>query len=405
VFPDVRQINAEGRSKTISIILAATLAESSAWVSDKTTCIAKKLKSPNYLIISNLDFICSGNRTRTCDLWVMSPTSCQLLHPAILCYKSTNKFHEFNTFVVMNEQKIISDPHKAGFVAIVGKPNVGKSTLMNALVGERLSIITSKAQTTRHRILGIMNGEHKGTEFQLIYSDTPGIIKPAYELHKSMMRFVNGSLEDADIVLFVTDIYEKHDEDDVIQKLRHHESPMVILINKIDQASPLEVEEKVAYWHEVFPACEILPISALEKTNLLLLFDKIVSLLPVHPPYFPKDDLTDKPERFFAAEMVREKIFLNYKKEVPYSSEVVISEFVEKEGVIVIRAEIYVERASQRAILLGHQGEKIKKLGIDARKELEAFFQKKVFLETYVKVEPNWRNEAKRLDQFGYNDQ
>jgi GTPase len=289
-------------------------------------------------------------------------------------------------------------------VSIVGKPNVGKSTLMNALVGERLSIITSKAQTTRHRIMGILNGEHKGTDFQMVYSDTPGIIKPMYELHKSMMRFVNGSLEDADLVLFVTDIFEKHDEDDVIQKLNRHDNPVLLLINKIDQATEEQIEEKVAYWHEHFPNLEILPISALNKINLELLFEKIVTLLPKHPPFFPKDELTDKPERFFAAEIVREKIFLNYKKEVPYSSEVVITQFKEKDDIIVVSATIFVERVSQRAILIGHMGEKIKKVGTEARLEMEAFFGKRVFLETHVKVEPDWRNQAEKLSRFGYNE-
>lgn len=301
-------------------------------------------------------------------------------------------------------QNNISSEHRAGFVSIVGKPNVGKSTLMNALVGERLSIITSKAQTTRHRIMGILNGEHKGVDFQMVYSDTPGIIKPMYELHKSMMRFVNGSLEDADLVLFVTDIFEKHDEDDVIEKLKRFNNPVLLLINKIDQATSEQVEEKVAYWHEHFPTLEILPISALNKINLGLLFDKIVSLLPKHPPFFPKDELTDKPERFFAAEIVREKIFLNYKKEVPYSSEVVITQFQEKDNIIVVAATIFVERVSQRAILIGHLGEKIKKVGTEARLEMEAFFGKKIFLETHIKVEPDWRNQADKLSRFGYNE-
>lgn len=301
--------------------------------------------------------------------------------------------------------KNFSPEHRAGFVSIVGKPNVGKSTLMNALVGERLSIITSKAQTTRHRIMGILNGEHRGIDFQLVYSDTPGIIKPMYELHKSMMRFVNGSLDDADLVLFVTDIFEKHDEDDVIQKLKHFEKPVLLLINKVDQATEEQIHEKVAYWHEHFPTFEILPISALKKVNLELLFEKIVSLLPKHPPFFPKDELTDKPERFFASEILREKIFLNYKKEVPYSSEVNVTSFVEKEDIIVISAEIYVERPSQRAILLGHKGERIKQVGTHARLEMEAFFGKRIFLETHVTVEPEWRSQAKSLTKFGYNSE
>lgn len=300
--------------------------------------------------------------------------------------------------------------HKAGFVSIVGKPNVGKSTLMNVLVGERLSIITSKAQTTRHRIMGILNGTHNGsdgrtTDFQLVYSDTPGIIKPQYELHKAMMHFVHASLEDADVVLFVTDIFEQYDEDDVIQKLaRIDHVPVLLLINKIDLATEAQVAAKIAHWRERFPTQAILPISALNQTNIGSVFDAIVEGLPTHPPYFPKDELTDKPERFFAAEIIREKIFLNYKKEVPYSSEVVIMSFKEDDDIIRISAEIYVERVTQRAILLGHKGESIKRLGIQAREELERFFAKKVFLETFVKVAPDWRAQAQRLRQFGYSD-
>ncbi len=299
----------------------------------------------------------------------------------------------------------VTENHRAGYVSIIGKPNVGKSTLMNALVGERLSIITSKAQTTRHRIMGIVNGELKGQDFQLVYSDTPGIIKPMYELHKSMMKFVNGSLEDADLVLFVTDIFEQHDEDDVINKLRNFKKPVLLLINKIDQAKPDQVAEKVAYWHEHFPDFEILPISALQKVNLEILFEKVVNLLPKHPPFFPKDELTDKPERFFAAEILREKIFLSYKKEVPYSSEVVVHEFTEKDDIIVIGADIYVERVTQRAILLGHKGERIKQVGTAARLEMEAFFGKRIYLETHVKIEPEWRSKALTLSKFGYNQE
>ncbi|QHV98697.1 GTPase Era [Spirosoma endbachense] len=294
--------------------------------------------------------------------------------------------------------------HKAGFVSIVGKPNVGKSTLMNQLVGERLSIITSKAQTTRHRIMGILNGTHNGQEFQLVYSDTPGIIKPLYKLHESMMSFVRGSLEDADVVLFVTDIFEQHDENDVIERLQKSEVPILLLINKIDQATQAQVDEKIAYWQEHFKAQEIIPISALNNFNIDRVFEGIISRLPQHPPYFPKDELTDKPERFFASEIIREKIFLNYKKEVPYSSEVVIIGFKEKEDIIVVQAEILVERATQRAILLGEGGKMIKKTGIMAREELERFFGKKVFLEQFVKVEPDWRQKDRMLKRLGYDE-
>ncbi|MCY7351162.1 MAG: GTPase Era [Cytophagaceae bacterium] len=296
-------------------------------------------------------------------------------------------------------------PHKAGFVSIIGKPNVGKSTLMNVLVGERLSIITSKAQTTRHRIMGILNGTHNGSEFQLVYSDTPGIIKPQYELHKAMMGFVHTSLDDADVILFVTDIFEQYDENDVIQKLqRISHVPVLLLINKIDLATPEQIDAKIAHWRERFPTQAILPISALKEQNTGEVFDAIVEKLPDHPPYFPKDELTDKPERFFAAEIIREKIFLNYKKEVPYSSEVVIYSFKETDEIIRVSAEIYVERVTQRAILLGHKGESIKRLGIQSREEMERFFGKKIFLETFVKVEPDWRTKSNKLRQFGYSD-
>ncbi|SFE00803.1 GTPase Era [Spirosoma endophyticum] len=294
--------------------------------------------------------------------------------------------------------------HKAGFVSIVGKPNVGKSTLMNQLVGERLSIITAKAQTTRHRIMGILNGTHNGQEFQLVYSDTPGIIKPLYKLHESMMSFVRGSIEDADVVLFVTDIFEEHDENDVIERLQKSEVPVLLLINKIDQATQQQVNEKIVYWQERFHAQEIIPISALNGFNMDYVFEGIISRLPQHPPYFPKDELTDKPERFFASEIIREKIFLNYKKEVPYSSEVVVTGFKEKDDIIVIQAEILVERATQRAILLGEGGKMIKKTGIMAREELERFFGKKVYLEQFVKVEPDWRQKERMLKRLGYEE-
>ncbi len=306
----------------------------------------------------------------------------------------------------MNTEGIIEFPadHKAGFVSIVGKPNVGKSTLMNQLVGERLSIITAKAQTTRHRIMGILNGTHNGQEFQLVYSDTPGIIKPLYKLHESMMSFVRGSIEDADVVLFVTDIFEQHDENDVIERLQKSEVPVLLLINKIDQATQEQVEEKMVYWREKFNAQEIIPISALNGFNMDRVFEGLISRLPQHPPYFPKDELTDKPERFFASEIIREKIFLNYKAEVPYSSEVVVTGFKEKDDIIVIQAEILVERATQRAILLGEGGKMIKKTGIMARMELERFFGKKVYLEQFVKVEPDWRQKERMLKRLGYDE-
>jgi GTPase len=292
----------------------------------------------------------------------------------------------------------LETPHKAGFVSIIGKPNVGKSTLMNVLVGERLSIITSKAQTTRHRIMGILNGD----DFQIVYSDTPGIIQPKYELHESMMEFVRGSLEDADVVLFVTDIYEKWDEDEVIKRLEKSKAKILLLINKTDQATSDEVLEKINYWKDKVQAEEIIPISALNKKNTDKVFELILKHLPEHPAYFPKDELTDKPERFFAAEMIREKIFLTYKKEIPYSCEVVIEEFKEDETIIRMRAEIIVERRSQKGIIIGHGGEMLKKVGSQARVDLEDFFQKKVFLEIFVKVKENWRSDPKSLSRFGY---
>ncbi|MGB0521902.1 MAG: GTPase Era [Flammeovirgaceae bacterium] len=290
--------------------------------------------------------------------------------------------------------------HKAGFVSIIGKPNVGKSTLMNQMVGERLSIITSKAQTTRHRILGVLNGD----DFQIVYSDTPGIIKPKYELHKSMMRFVHTSLDDADVILFVTDIFEEFDENDVIEKLKFVEAPVFVLVNKVDLADQEKVEEKLAYWKEQVEAKAVLPISALHDFNVETVFKLIMEHLPVHPPFFEKDTLTDKPERFFAAEILREKIFLNYKQEVPYSCEVTIESFKESDDLIRMRAIIMVERDSQKGILIGKGGSMLKKLGMQAREELETFFQKKVFLEQFVKVVPNWRREKNKLNKFGYND-
>jgi GTP-binding protein Era len=270
---------------------------------------------------------------------------------------------------------------------------------MNVLVGERLSIITSKAQTTRHRIMGILNGD----DFQLVYSDTPGIIQPKYELHNAMMSFVYSSLEDADVILFVTDIYEKHDEEPVVERLRRAETPVIVLVNKIDQAEQAEVEAKLAYWREQLPnATEVLAISALNALGTERVLELVLERLPEHPPYYPKDELTDKPERFFAAEMIREKIFKLYKKEVPYSCEVGVEEFKEDDKIIRIRATIYVERASQKGIIIGHKGEALKKVGTWAREEMEKFFGKQVFLETHVKVNENWRTDPKALSRFGY---
>jgi GTP-binding protein Era len=288
-------------------------------------------------------------------------------------------------------------PHKAGFVSIIGKPNVGKSTLMNQMVGERLSIITSKAQTTRHRIMGILSGEN----FQIVYSDTPGIIKPEYQLQEAMMHFVHTSLEDADVVLLVTDLYDTFDEK-LAENLKHISAPVILILNKIDQAKGTQAIDKMALWKEQVKADAYLMVSALEGLNIDGVFNEIIRLLPEHPPYFPKDQLTDKPERFFAAEIIREKIFINYKKEVPYSTEVEIEDFKEDESIIRMRALIYVERKSQKGIIIGKGGEALKKIGIQARQELEQFFGKQVYLETFVKVADDWRKKSIRLKGFGY---
>ncbi len=294
--------------------------------------------------------------------------------------------------------------HRAGFVSIIGKPNVGKSTLMNELVGERMSIITSKAQTTRHRIMGILNGMHEDIPFQLVYSDTPGVVKPAYKLHDSMMTFVKGSLEDADVVLFVSEVGEKAAEHEVIPLLNRTAAPVILVLNKIDLSNDEEVKRKTIEWEEAIQPAAIIPISALLNANIKTLFDAVITRLPFHPPYFQEDELTDKPERFFASEIIREKIFMNYRQEIPYSSEVVITEFKEKQDIIVIRAEILVERKSQKGIIIGDKGEMLKRVGTQSRKDLEAFFGKKVFLEQHVRVEPDWRSKENKLRQFGYGD-
>ncbi|MFY0626852.1 MAG: GTPase Era [Reichenbachiella sp.] len=289
---------------------------------------------------------------------------------------------------------------KSGFVSIIGKPNVGKSTLMNGLVGDDLSITTSKAQTTRHRIMGILSGDN----YQIVYSDTPGLLDPQYSLQKSMMSFVHSSLEDADIILYVVELMQKHDEEELLEKLAESGRPVILVINKIDQNKGSRLKDKIDYWDLIYPSLEIISVSALERDNLDQLLNRLVELLPIHPPYFPEDTLTDKSERFFASEIVREKIFENYKQEVPYSSEVEVTSFVEEEKIIRIRAEIYVERKSQRVILIGKGGESIKKVGTEARIEMEKFFNKKVFLETFVKVEQDWRKKDKLLKKFGYKN-
>lgn len=291
--------------------------------------------------------------------------------------------------------------HKAGFVNIIGNPNVGKSTLMNALVGERLSIITSKAQTTRHRILGIINGD----DFQVVLSDTPGVIKPAYQLQTSMMDFVKSAFEDADILIYMVEIGEKELKDEAFfNKIIHSKIPVLLVINKIDLSNQEQLNQQVDFWREKVPNAEILPISALENFNIQSVFDRILELLPESPPYYPKDALTDKPERFFVNEIIREKILLNYKKEIPYSVEVETEEFIEDNNIIRIRAVIMVERETQKGILIGHKGEALKKTGIQAREELERFFGKQIHLETFVKINKNWRTNIKQLKRFGYHN-
>lgn len=290
--------------------------------------------------------------------------------------------------------------HKAGFVNIIGKPNVGKSTLMNALLGEKLSIISSKAQTTRHRILGIMNEP----EYQIVFSDTPGMLKPKYELHKSMMSFVNLSLEDADVIVFVTDLFEDDtDIEEIIQKINASGVPVLLVINKIDLNKEEKLQEVTAYWQERIQAVETIPVSALENFNLQKILQEILDRMPVHPPFYDKEELSDRPERFFASEIIREKIFTQYKKEIPYSTEVRVEEFEETDKLIRMRALIYVERDSQKGIIIGDKGKALKKVGTFARIEMEKFFGKKVFLETYVKVEENWRTNKNKLRKFGYD--
>ena len=289
--------------------------------------------------------------------------------------------------------------HKSGFVNIIGNPNVGKSTLMNELVGERLSIITSKAQTTRHRILGIVNGE----DYQIVYSDTPGVLNPLYKLQESMMNFVNIALVDADVMLFMTDVYEEGvANEEVLKKVQNAKVPVLLLINKIDDVSEEKVEERKIFWKGIIPNAEIVALSAKKKINVDLVIKKIIELIPTGEPFYPKDQLTDKSERFFSSEIIREKIFLNYKKEVPYSCEVSIDSFKEEETIVKMRAIITVARDSQKGILIGHQGAALKKVGIEARKELEAFFQKQVHVELFVKVNKDWKDNPLQLKRFGY---
>ena len=290
--------------------------------------------------------------------------------------------------------------HKAGFVNIVGNPNVGKSTLMNALLGERISIATFKAQTTRHRIMGIYNTD----DMQIVFSDTPGVLKPAYKLQESMLEFSNSALADADVLLYVTDVVEKAEKnDDFIDKVSKLDVPVIVLINKIDLTDQQKLEALVETWHSLLPKAEIIPISASNKFNVDVVMRRVKDLIPDSPPYFDKDQWTDKPARFFVSEILREKILLYYDKEIPYSVEVVVEQFKETEKKISINAVIYVERDSQKGIIIGHQGKALKRVSTEARKSLEKFFGKTIYLETFVKVDKDWRNSDKELRNFGYD--
>lgn len=291
--------------------------------------------------------------------------------------------------------------HKSGFVNIIGNPNVGKSTLMNALVGERLSIITSKAQTTRHRILGIVSDN----DFQIVFSDTPGILRPNYKLQESMMRSVSGAVSDADVILYVTDTVEQDNErsGEIIERIRKSGIPTIVVINKIDLSTPEALEALVAQWHERLPEAVIAPVSAKEQFNIKGLFELILERLPEGPAFYPEDTLTDKPLRFFASEIIREKILTTYDKEIPYSVEIVINSYREEPAIDRIAATIYVTRDSQKGILIGHKGEKLKRVGTKAREDLEKFLGKKVFLQLFVKVGGDWRNDQRKLREFGYD--
>jgi GTPase len=289
--------------------------------------------------------------------------------------------------------------HKSGFVNIIGSPNVGKSTLMNQLVGEKLSIITSKMQTTRHRIMGMVNEE----EYQIVFSDTPGIINPAYRLHQNMMKFVSEALKDADVILMVTDIYEDPNKmEERLVQINNIKVPTLLLLNKIDLSNQDSLEKIVNLWKSKLPKAQILPISALHQMSIQFILPKILEWLPENPPYFDKDQLTNKSMRFFVSEIIREKILIIYQKEVPYSCEVVVEEYKDEEKIVRIRANVMVSRTSQKAIVIGHQGKKIKKLGTDARLDIEAFISKKVYLELYVKVDKDWRDKEGKLKKYGY---
>jgi len=296
---------------------------------------------------------------------------------------------------------MIKNAHRSGYVSIIGNPNVGKSTLVNALMGRDLSITTAKAQTTRHRILGFINGD----DYQLILSDTPGIIKPAYEMQNSMMDFVKESLDDADVLIYMIDVAERNIKDErLLEKIKKSKTPLLVLINKIDTSAQEELEEAVQHWAMIFPDSSVIPISALKGFFIPDLLEILISKIPESPPYFPKDQLSDKPERFFVNEAIRKNILENYDKEIPYAVEVVTEEFMEAEKIIKIRSIILVERETQKGIVIGHKGAKLKHVGIGARKDLQAFFGKKIHIELYVKVQKNWRSNPLQLKRFGYQN-
>ncbi len=341
---------------------------------------------------------CCGGRTRTYDLWVMSPTSYQLLHPAIWERKYIRSLVQSKLLSYFRNPIM---KHKAGFVNIIGLPNVGKSTLMNQLVGERMSIISPKAQTTRHRILGMVNTD----DYQIVFSDTPGYInQPAYKLQSTMNDFVANALEDADVIVFLTDKFQKEEEQKhLIELIQKSKVPTFVLLNKIDLYQKEEQESLVAEWEKKLDKCEVIPITASSGINAKKVIKKIVELLPESPPYYDKDQLTDRNTRFFVSEIVREKIFLNYTKEIPYSCEVIVETYKEDEKIDRIRCLIFVERESQKGIIIGNKGDALKQVGIEARKDIEAFIGKHVHLELFVKVKDKWRDNANTLKNFGYN--
>lgn len=289
--------------------------------------------------------------------------------------------------------------HKAGFVNIVGSPNVGKSTLMNQMIGEKLSIVTSKAQTTRYRLHGIVNGE----DYQVVFSDTPGVVNAAYKLHEQMMSYVTTSLKDADVLIFITDIFENEtNHPETLHQIQKMKIPIILIINKIDLGDQHKIEERVEYWNKIVPQAEIVPASALHKFNLDWVWKRVLELLPEHQPYFDKDEISDRPMRFFVSEMIREKIFLNTDKEIPYSSQVEVEEYKEYDDIIQILAVIIVERDSQKGIIIGKGGSMLKRIGTEARKDIETFVGKKVHLKTFVKVDKDWRQDEKKLKKYGY---